>query len=76
MIVSEERQAKNKMPVYKGLEDFELVEKMGECVFGYRLPISATSDLDSCSGAFSNVYKAHDLVNKRNVAGEISADPR
>jgi hypothetical protein len=30
MIVNEERQAKNKMPTYKGLENFELLEKMGE----------------------------------------------
>lgn len=29
-IVKEEREAKNKLPVYPGLEDFELLEKMGE----------------------------------------------
>jgi hypothetical protein len=29
-IVKEEREAKNKLPSYPGLEDFELIEKMGE----------------------------------------------
>lgn len=32
IIVQEERQAKNKMPVYKGLERFKLLDKMGEYV--------------------------------------------
>lgn len=31
-IVQEERAAKEKMPTYKGLERFRLVEKMGEYV--------------------------------------------
>jgi hypothetical protein len=30
MIVNEEREASSKMPSYKGLENFKLVEKMGE----------------------------------------------
>lgn len=29
-IVQEEREAKNKMPVYKGLENYKLLDKMGE----------------------------------------------
>ena len=29
-IVQEEREAKGKMPVYKGLENYKLLEKMGE----------------------------------------------
>ena len=29
-IVQEEREAKNKMPTYKGLENYKLLEKMGE----------------------------------------------
>ncbi len=29
-IVEEERQARNKMPTYPGLEQFRLVDKMGE----------------------------------------------
>lgn len=32
IIVNEEREAKTKMPHYKGLENFKLIEKMGECV--------------------------------------------
>jgi hypothetical protein len=32
MIVSEERDARTKMPTYKGLENFKLLEKMGESV--------------------------------------------
>jgi serine/threonine-protein kinase RCK2 len=31
-IVKEEREAKEKMPTYKGLENFKLLEKMGEYV--------------------------------------------
>jgi serine/threonine-protein kinase RCK2 len=30
MIVQEERETKNKMPTYKGLENFKLLDKMGE----------------------------------------------
>ncbi|RXW25775.1 hypothetical protein EST38_g101 [Candolleomyces aberdarensis] len=33
IIVNEEREAKNKMPTYKGLENYELVEKMGDGAF-------------------------------------------
>ena len=29
-LLQEEREAKGKMPVYKGLENYKLVEKMGE----------------------------------------------
>jgi len=32
IIVNEEREAKAKMPSYPGLDNFKLVEKMGECV--------------------------------------------
>jgi hypothetical protein len=31
MIVNEERESRNSMPSYKGLENFKLLEKMGEC---------------------------------------------
>ena len=34
-IVQEERAAKDKMPTYKGLERFRLVQKMGECASRY-----------------------------------------
>lgn len=33
IIVNEEREARVKMPVYKGLENFKLLEKMGEYVY-------------------------------------------
>ncbi|KDQ64700.1 hypothetical protein JAAARDRAFT_28344 [Jaapia argillacea MUCL 33604] len=33
MIVQEEREAKNKMPQYKGLENFKLLDKMGDGAF-------------------------------------------
>lgn len=33
-IVQEEREAKETMPTYEGLEGYRLVEKMGECVSG------------------------------------------
>lgn len=32
MIVKEERQAKNNIPQYKGLERYRILEKMGESV--------------------------------------------
>lgn len=32
IIVNEEREAKSKMPSHKGLEDYKLLEKMGESV--------------------------------------------
>lgn len=35
MIVSEEREAKTKMPTYVGLENFKLLDKMGECVLSH-----------------------------------------
>lgn len=37
MIVQEENEAKSKLPKYKGLEGYKLVEKMGEYVT-FRLP--------------------------------------
>ncbi len=37
-LVNEEREAKSKLPTYKGLENFKLLEKMGESVFFQFLP--------------------------------------
>ena len=37
LIVNEERITKNKMPSYKGLEDYTLLDKMGEYVKHSRL---------------------------------------
>jgi hypothetical protein len=39
MIVGEEREAKAKMPTYVGLENFKLLDKMGECVLSHKLLI-------------------------------------
>ncbi|KAG8885902.1 hypothetical protein FRB97_009064 [Tulasnella sp. 331] len=44
MIVQEEREAKGKMPVYKGLERFKLIEKMGDGAFSN---VYKAIDLDS-----------------------------
>lgn len=45
-IVKEERQAKDRMPSYKGLENFQLMEKMGEYV-----PLAPGM---TCGAAFSD----------------------
>ena len=39
LIVNEERITKNKMPSYKGLEDYTLLDKMGEYVSLHPRPI-------------------------------------
>lgn len=67
LIVQEENEAKKQMPVYKGLEKFKLLEKMGEYV--YYLVSFALSAECFHSGAFSNVYKALDLSSGLKVAG-------
>lgn len=73
-IVQEEREAKSKMPTYQGLENFKLVEKMGEYVFDVLflfIPSQSIIGMVSIiSGAFSNVYKAIDLRNGEKVAGK------
>jgi serine/threonine-protein kinase RCK2 len=70
-IVREEREAMDKMPVYKGLERYRLIEKKGECVIFTRLIRLGVGRLTDflCSGAFSNVYKALDLSLGTHVAG-------
>jgi hypothetical protein len=68
-IVREEREAMDKMPSYKGLERYKLVEKKGECdIFTRLIRGGRLTDL-LCSGAFSNVYKALDLTSGMHVAG-------
>lgn len=69
-IVREEREAMEKLPTYKGLERFKLVEKKGECVVHLNLVILIgwlTGFI--LSGAFSNVYKAFDSTSGTSVAG-------
>lgn len=67
IIVDEERQAHSKMPRYQGLDNFELIDKMGELVDinpSFVLFFSPGS-----SGAFSNVYKGIDRRTSMKVAG-------
>lgn len=73
-IVQEENENKAKLPVYRGMEQFKLIEKMGECV-QYPLPIAADPNHRSyCgSGAFSNVYKALDVATSQKVASMYCA---
>lgn len=69
-IVQEEREAKTQMPVYKGLENFKLLEKMGEYVRAIFAFFPFYPSL-SFSGAFSNVYKALDISTGKKVAGAL-----
>jgi serine/threonine-protein kinase RCK2 len=69
-IVREEREAMDKMPAYKGLERYKLIEKKGECaIFTRLIRVGRLTDF-LCSGAFSNVYKALDLTLGTYVAGK------
>lgn len=68
LIVQEENEAKSKMPTYKGLEKFKLLEKMGEYVSSRHVTLVAFTKYRQ-SGAFSNVYKAFDLSTGKKVAG-------
>ena len=59
----------DKMPTYKGLERYKLIEKKGECaIFTWFIRVDRLTDF-LCSGAFSNVYKALDLTLGTHVAG-------
>ena len=68
-IVREEREAMDKMPSYKGLERYKLIEKKGECAIFTQLNRGGRLTDPLCSGAFSNVYKALDLTSGMHVAG-------
>jgi hypothetical protein len=68
-IVREEREAMEKLPAYKGLERFRLVEKKGECVIFTRPILTGWLTVLILSGAFSNVYKALDVTSGMSVAG-------
>lgn len=45
LIVQEEREAKSKLPLHKGLERFQLIDKMGESVPHFPLLITSQSHL-------------------------------
>lgn len=70
MIVQEENEAKKQMPAHKGLENFKLIEKMGEYVLISDICIRHCVSDYPPSGAFSNVYKAIDLKTGQKVAGK------
>lgn len=57
------------MPTYKGLENFKLLDKMGEYVLVAPRPLIIVAYFSHYSGAFSNVYKAVDMRTGRKVAG-------
>jgi hypothetical protein len=58
------------MPVYKGLENFKLLDKMGEYVICFDIVAIIGAKIGTTlSGAFSNVYKAVDLRTGQKVAG-------
>ncbi|PFH52518.1 hypothetical protein AMATHDRAFT_1925 [Amanita thiersii Skay4041] len=68
LIANEQSDSYPKMPSYRGLENFRLLEKMGECAC---IPLIASFSLMAVSGAFSNVYKATDLTTKHKVAVKV-----
>lgn len=60
-IVKDEREAKDRMPTHKGLENFQLLEKMGECVpfLSSSLPLcQLTNDIISQWSLFQRVQSA------------------
>ncbi|KNZ73858.1 Serine/threonine-protein kinase srk1 [Termitomyces sp. J132] len=69
IIVDEERQAHSKMPKYQGLENFELIDKMGESV--HINPSLVLFFSFAISGAFSNVYRGIDLRTSMKVAVKV-----
>ena len=75
-IVDEERKEKSTMPTYKGLENFKLEIKMGECVINHLSIIFRFLTLPFfSSGAFSNVFKALEISTGRHVASTVSVLP-
>ncbi|KAG9014943.1 hypothetical protein FRB94_007015 [Tulasnella sp. JGI-2019a] len=58
LIVKEEREAKGKMPVYKGLERFKIVEKMGDGAFSN---VYKAIDLDSGKKVAVKVVRKYEL---------------
>ncbi|KAJ7276226.1 kinase-like domain-containing protein [Mycena haematopus] len=61
-IVKQEREQKEQMPVYKGLENFNIVEEDGR--------VSRFPNI-FLIGAFSNVYHAIDLTTNKKVAVKV-----
>ncbi|KAI0356695.1 Pkinase-domain-containing protein [Trametes cingulata] len=66
-IVQEEREAKGKMPVYKGLENYKLVEKMGDGAFSN---VYKAIDLRSGQKVAVKVVRKYELSASQVSAGE------
>ncbi|KAH9853854.1 Pkinase-domain-containing protein [Lenzites betulinus] len=66
-IVQEEREAKGKMPVYKGLENYKLVEKMGDGAFSN---VYKAIDLRSQLKVAVKVVRKYELSASQVSAGD------
>ncbi|GJE84723.1 Pkinase-domain-containing protein [Phanerochaete sordida] len=76
-IVQEEREAKSKMPVYKGLENFKLLEKMGDGAFSN---VYKALDLRSGQKVAVKVVRKYELSasqdGDRHLNKEFKKKPR
>ncbi|KAJ3534760.1 hypothetical protein NM688_g7083 [Phlebia brevispora] len=69
-IVQEEREAKNKMPTYKGLENYRLVEKMGDGAFSN---VYKAIDLRTAQKVAVKVVRKYELSasQRANILKEV-----
>ncbi|KAI0366355.1 Pkinase-domain-containing protein [Pilatotrama ljubarskyi] len=76
-IVQEEREAKGKMPVYKGLENYKLVEKMGDGAFSN---VYKAIDLRSGQKVAVKVVRKYELsasqAGEKHLNREFKKKPR
>ncbi|TFK85887.1 Pkinase-domain-containing protein [Polyporus arcularius HHB13444] len=76
-IVQEEREAKGKMPVYKGLESYKLVEKMGDGAFSN---VYKAIDLRSGQKVAVKVVRKYELsasqAGEKHLNREFKKKPR
>ncbi|KAI9001127.1 Pkinase-domain-containing protein [Trametes punicea] len=76
-IVQEEREAKGKMPVYKGLENYKLLEKMGDGAFSN---VYKAIDLRSGQKAAVKVVRKYELsasqAGEKHLNREFKKKPR
>ncbi|KAF8631265.1 hypothetical protein AX15_002592 [Amanita polypyramis BW_CC] len=70
MIVNEEKEARNKMPSYKGLENFKLLEKMGDGAFSN---VYKAIDLTTGKKVAVKVVRKHELnaSQRSNILKEV-----
>ncbi|KAI0637727.1 Pkinase-domain-containing protein [Trametes polyzona] len=76
-IVQEEREAKGKMPIYKGLENYKLVEKMGDGAFSN---VYKAIDLRSGQKVAVKVVRKYELsasqAGEKHLNREFKKKPR